>query len=179
MTATPASVLDEFRLQARVAFSWLEATVSDVTAEQALWQPPGRANTIAGTYTHIVRNIDEDINQRLFRRPMLNEGTWKGRTGLVPGRTDWEQGPEVDWQALRAYGRAMSDFAIATLDAMTEDDLELVADLSTPDIAVWHGSDVIRLTVSYHVRLHGGEIACLKGLQGAKGYLSGLDTYMP
>jgi hypothetical protein len=173
------SVLDEFRLQARVSFAWLESIVGDVTAEQALWQPPGRANTIAETYAHIVRNIDEDINHWLFRRPMLNEGPWKGRTGLVPGRSDWEQGSDIDWPALRAFGRAMGDFAIEAVDALAEDDLARVTDLSTPDIAVWHGSDIIRLTVCIHVRLHGGEIACLKGIQGAKGYLSGLDVNRP
>ena len=103
-------VLDEFRLQARLSFDWLEAIVGDVTPEQALWRPPGRANTIAANYAHIVRNIDEDVNQRLFRRPMLNEGPWRGRTGPVPGRSDWEQGTQIDWTALREYGRAMSAF---------------------------------------------------------------------
>lgn len=29
------------------------------------------------------------------------------------------------------------------------------------------------------VWMHGGEIACLKGLQGAKGYLQGLDADKP
>lgn len=169
-------ILDEFRFQARLAFDWLEAIVKDVTAEQALWRPSGRANTIAANYAHIVRNIDEDINQRLFRRQRLNEGAWKGRTGLVEGRSDWEQGDAIDWIALRAYGRAMSAFAIEATDAMTEADLRLVADLSTPDIAVWRGIDIVRLTVSIHVRLHGGEIACLKGLQGMQGYRGGLDA---
>ncbi len=172
-------VLEEFRLQARLSFDWLEAIVGDVTPEQAVWQPPGRANTIAANYAHIVRNIDEDMNQRLFRRPMLNEGLWRGRTGLMPERSDWEQGTQIDWVALRAYGRAVSAFIVEALDAMTDDDLELVADLSTPDNLVWHGIDIVRLTVSIHVREHGGEIACLKGLQGAKGYRSGLDTNRP
>ncbi len=172
-------LLDEFRLQARLSFDWLEAIVADVTPEQATWQPPGRANTIAATYAHIVRNIDEDINQRLFRRPMLNEGPWRGRTGLVPGRSDWEQGTEIDWPALHEYGRAMSTFIIEAMSVMTYSDLERIADLSTPDIPVWRGIDIVRLTVSIHVRLHGGEIACLKGLQGARGYRSGLDTDRP
>ena len=171
-------LLDEFRTQAHYAFDWLEAIVEDVTSEQALWQPPGRANTIASTYAHIVRNIDEDFNQRLFRRPMLNEGPWLGKTGLIAGVDDWEQS-HIDWPALHAYGLAMTSFLYETLDAMTYADLERVADLSTPDIEVWHGIDIVRLTVGNHVRLHGGEIACLKGLQGAKGYRSGQDTNRP
>jgi hypothetical protein len=42
---------------------------------------------------------------------------------------------------------------------------------------VWHGIDVVRLSVGRHPAMHGGEIACLKGLQGAKGYLKGLDEF--
>jgi len=72
-----------------------------------LWQPPGRANTIAVNYAHVIRNIDEDINQRLFRRPRLNEGPWLGKTGLVAGVEDWEQ-PHIDWPA------ATTGHAIAT-----------------------------------------------------------------
>lgn len=173
------NVLDEFRWQARTSYEWLESIVSDVTPEMAGWQPPGRANTIAATYAHIVRNADEDLNQRLFRRPMLNEGLWRDRMGLPPGRTEWEPGVAIDWEALHNYGRAISAFVVETVDAMTEADLEMVADLSTPDIEVWHGIDIVRLTVGHHVRLHGGEIACLKGLQGAKGYLGGQDTNRP
>lgn len=168
-------ILDEFRWQARTSYEWLESIVSDVTPQQAAWRPPGRANTIAATYAHIVRNIDEDVNQRLFRRPMLNETSWRGRTGLAPGLDEWDPAHKIDWEALHAYGRAMSAFAIDTVDALTERDLETEADLSTPDIELWRGIDIIRLTVGHHPRLHGGEIACLKGLQGRKGYVGGLD----
>ncbi|MBI4570895.1 MAG: DinB family protein [Chloroflexi bacterium] len=175
------NIIDEFRWQARASYEWLEAIVSDVTADQAMWRPPGRANTIAATYAHIVLNIDEDLNHWLFRRPLLREGVWRGRTGVPKGRSEietreWERDIRIDWNALRAYGRAMSAFAVATVDALTENDLKIVTDLSTPDIAVWHGADIVRLTVGHHPRLHGGEIACLKGLQGAKGYLSGFDV---
>jgi hypothetical protein len=175
------NVLDEFRWQADTTYGWLEAIVSDVTAEEAAWQPPGRANTIASTYAHIVLNIDEDLNHWLFRRPLLREGPWRGRTGVPEGpskleKGEWEPGVAIDWAALREYGRAMAAFAIDTADALTEADLEIVTELSTPDIAVWHGVDIVRLTFSHHPRLHGGEIACLKGLQGRKGYLSGRDV---
>lgn len=173
------NVLDEFRWQASASYDWLETTVGDVTLEQARWVPPGRANSIAATYAHIVYNADEDINQRLFRRPMLSEGAWLGRTGLPSGRSEWGPNVDIDWPALRAYGRAIADFVVATVDALSEDDLHLVADLSTPDLEVWHGVDIVRLTVGHHVRLHGGEIACLKGLQGLKGYRGGQDTYSP
>jgi hypothetical protein len=144
----------------------------------AAWRPPGRANTIAATYAHIVRNQDEDLNRSFLRRPMLLEGAWRGKAGL-PDCDDFAPEATFDWPALHAYGRAVGAYVIEAVDALTEDDLNVVASISTPDIAVWHGLDVVRLTVGHHIRLHGGEIACLKGLQGAKGYLSGQDTYRP
>ena len=137
---------------------------------------PSRRRTIAGTYAHIVRNADEDINQRLFRRPRLDETTWRGRNGLTPGLADFDPAHRIQWAPLRAYGAAVAGFVIETVDALTEADLEREADLSTPDIAQWRGIDIIRLTVGHHVRMHGGEIAVLKGLQGMRGYVGGLDT---
>jgi hypothetical protein len=43
-------------------------------------------------------------------------------------------------------------------------------------LGIWTGLDVLDLHCGKHIRMHGGEIACLKGLQGAKGYLGGADT---
>jgi hypothetical protein len=173
------NILDEFRWQARTAFDWLESIVRDVTPAQAAWQPPGRANTIAATYAHIVRNVDEDINQWLFRRPRLNEGAWRGRTGIPNDTGELEFGVVFDWPALRDYGRAITEFVTATFEQLSEEDLEIVTDLSTPGISRWRGIDIIRLTGGDHVRMHGGEIACLKGLQGLKGYMGGLDSDSP
>jgi hypothetical protein len=172
------NALDELRWEARDAWEWLESIVADVTSEQALWQPPGRANTIAATYAHIVRNADEDLNEHLFARPRLNEGPWRGRTGLRPRESngvEWEPGCEIDWEALRSYGRTVHAFVIETFDSLTEDDLTRVTKLTTPNRANWEGIFIARLTAGHHVRMHGGEIACLKGLQGEKGYVAGLD----
>jgi len=174
--------LDVLRAEARSSYGWLRAIVEDVTPEQASWRPPGRANTIAATYAHIVRNQDEDMNHGFLGRPMLNEGSWLGKTGL-PSRwadsdkNEWEIGVPIDWLALRSYGDAVGAWVIEAVDVLTEDDLERVAKLTTPDRPQWSGIDVVRLTVGRHVRMHGGEIACLQGLQREKGYRSGLDTF--
>jgi hypothetical protein len=173
------SSLEELRWEARASYEWLDSIVSDISPQQATWQPPGRANTIASTYAHIVRNADEDLNQRFLRRPLLSDGPWRGRTGLPPGPCEWDPGVSIDWLALREYGRAIADFVVETVDSLTEEDLRRTVDLSTPDRAVWLGIDIVRLTVGRHVSMHGGEIACLKGLQGAKGYLRGLDEDRP
>ena len=171
------NVLDQFRHEARASTGWLESIVRDVTPAQAAWQPPGQANTIARTYAHIVRNFDEDLNQRFFERALLSEGPWRGRTGLPPGRlaVEWEPGVVIDWPALHEYGRAMCAFVVETVDALTDDDLRRRVFMGENFGGVWDGIDVIRLTVGRHVWMHGGEIACLKGLQGLDGY-TGFST---
>ncbi len=170
-------VLDEFRHEARASTGWLESIVRDVTAEQAAWRPPGQANTIASTYAHIVRNFDEDINEHFFERPLLSDGPWRGRTGLpASGPVEWEPGVVIDWPALHEYGRAMSAFMVAWVDALTEADLERnVVMGTTANLLSWRGIEVVRLTAGRHVWMHGGEIACLKGLQGLDGY-TGFQT---
>ncbi len=167
------NVLDEFRHEARASTGWLESIVRDVTPEQAAWQPPGQANTIASTYAHIVRNFDEDLNQRFFERPLLSDGPWHRRTGLPPGpvAVEWEPGVVIDWQALHEYGRAMCAFIVETVDALSAEDLRRKVEMGSMFGGVWDGIDVIRLTVGRHVWMHGGEIACLKGLQGFDGYV--------
>jgi hypothetical protein len=174
--------LDLLRAEARASHEWLQAIVEDVTQDQASWRPPGRANTIAATYAHIVRNQDEDMNHGFLGRPMLSEGSWRGRTGLPSSWSDsdgneWQLEAPIDWPALRLYGAAVGAWVIEAVDALTDDDLDRVAKLKTPDRPRWLGIDVVRLTVGRHVWMHGGEIACLKGLQGEKGYRSGLDTF--
>lgn len=174
--------LDLLRAEVRSSSEWLGAIVEDVSPEQAIWNPPGRANTIAATYAHIVRNQDEDMNHSFLGRPMLSEERWQGKTGLPSSWADsdgneWTSRAPIDWLALRSYGDAVGAWVIEAVDALTEDDLDRVAKLTTADRPLWYGIDVVRLTVGRHVWMHGGEIACLKGLQGQKGYRSGLDTF--
>lgn len=175
------TALDELRWHARETARWLNAIVGDITSEQAHWRPPGRANTIASTYTHIVYNQDEDMNRGYLDRPMLSETAWRGRTGLPADWVNdaanaWKPEMSFEWTALRAYGAAVGAYVIEAVDALTEADLQRVARLTTPGHPIWSGLDVVRLTVGRHPAMHGGEIACLKGLQGVKGYLTGLDV---
>jgi len=59
---------------------------------------------------------------------------------------------------------------------LSADDLERPVDMSRSGLGTWMGRDLLVLHGFRHIYLHGGEIACLKGLQGAKGYLGGFDA---
>ncbi len=73
---------------------WLEATVSDVTTEQAHWRPPGVANPIAAVYAHVVVGADFSGNMILNQRPPIATASFSGMTGLsaFPGAGNWH-----DW----------------------------------------------------------------------------------
>src|ERR1700730_11946131 len=85
VVAEPRSKLstevEVLRRQSKRTWVWFEATVSDVTAAQANWWPPGTANSIGTTYLHVVINTDVEINRLIHGRVPLVEGRWDGDVG--------------------------------------------------------------------------------------------------
>lgn len=77
----PTTEVDILRRQVRKTWTWLEETVGDVTAEQANWWPPGKANSIGATYLHVVINTDVEVNRLLLGREPLVEAQWHGDVG--------------------------------------------------------------------------------------------------
>jgi hypothetical protein len=170
--------------QVRAAWEWLETTVGDVTDQQANWWPPGTANSIGATYLHVVINSDVEINRLLYGHVPIIETVWQGDVGqgvrYDPDRfDDWERGVTVQWERLHAYGRAVHAWIVGTLEGLTEDDLDRSADMSRAGLGSWRGLDLYVMHGFSHIYMHGGEIACLKGLKGAKGYLGGFDAEPP
>ncbi len=64
----------------------------------------------------------------------------------------------------------------ALLGALTMDDLNRSFEMMATDageptsLGMWRGIDIYQLHGFRHITMHGGEIACLKGLQGLDGY---------
>ena len=167
------------RYQVRGTYAWLEMTVSDVSQEQANWRPPGIANSIGAVYGHLITAADFDVNSRTYGRMPIAATEFKGEVGLSEmhrGGFDWHDWAlrlSVDWEGLRRYGRAVLRCLERSLDSLTTDELERPVDMSAHGLGVWKGLDIYILHGIDHPRLHGGEIACLKGLQGAPGWTTG------
>jgi hypothetical protein len=169
--------IELLRWQTKTAYEWLELTESDVTAEQALWQPPGTANTIAENYAHTVIWADVDINRYFFARAALLEDGWASRFGLDAFQLDdVPLAVGVDWAALREYGRLVHGWIVQLVEGLTQADLDRSFQMVPVRLGVWKGLELFDLHGQHHVRMHGGEIACLKGLQGGRGYLGGADA---
>jgi hypothetical protein len=153
---------------------WLEGTMEGVTEDVATYSPPGgRVSPIAGQIAHTVTGLDFFILNMVGGRPPLltTEFADKGVISEPPPQAgDW-----VEWgNRVKVDGAAMHDYAVAVYAAIDEmlaglEDSDLEREMDFGDFGKhtmgWAFS--IMLLDNYS---HTGEIACLKGLQGLKGY---------
>jgi hypothetical protein len=175
--AKPVDVLELIRYESRAAYAWIDNIVSGITHVQANWQPPGTANSIAATYAHALISADVDLNQHFHGRAPIISGEWGARVGLhdlFPD--DFTCDGEIRWNELHRYGKEVERCVGALVDALTMDDLNRSFEMMATDggeptsLGMWKGIDIYQLHGWSHIRMHGGEIACLKGLQGLTGY---------
>jgi hypothetical protein len=171
----PAAILRE---QFREAHRWLDLTIEGVTPEQLHWAPPGTANPIGATYAHIVLGEDLMVNGMVRGAPPLFAAGWNNRLGLstpppMPNEGDWDtwaRKVEVDLPALRAYAAAVFTATDDYLGSVTDADLERTCDLSAFDMPSQTVAWFLGNVAVPHITSHCGEIACLKGIQGTRGY---------
>ena len=159
----------------------MEGTMADVTPGMAHWQPGGRANPIGASYAHVIIGEDLVITGMLRQAAPLFATTWAGQTGLsepMPGRIGptwadypaWTRRVRIDLPALRAYAQAVYQNTDVYLTTLTPDDLNRPLDLSALGVGQVDLAWALTNLVMGHVHDLMGEISCLKGLQGARGY---------
>ena len=169
-----ASLREQFKHQHGI----LEGTMQDVTADQAQWSPPGRANPLGASYAHTVLGEDVMVNGLVKGGAPMFVTSWAGKAGVsepppMPDQGDWDawaRKVNVDLGALRQYAQAVyqnTDEYLASLDGSGLDrDIDLSAFHLGKQTVGWFLSNML----VPHVANHCGEIACLKGIQDAKGY---------
>lgn len=173
------------REQLQQAHQSLEAVMTDVTPEQAHWCPPGIANPIGATYAHVLMGEDLVINTLLQGGPPLFATNWVGKTGLsalpslpapgsqaLPSWKEWGRTVQIDLGALRDYAQAVYTRSDDYLSSLSDESLSRPLDLAVFSVGVRTLAWALSNSVLGHVQRHCGEIACLKGLQGARGYLT-------
>jgi hypothetical protein len=172
--------LSMFRDQVKGAHEWVEATMADVTPEQAHWIPPGIANPLGATYAHMIVGEDAFVNAILKGGAPLGASTFAGQTGLsqpmpMPGPDwpkyqGWTRSVRLDLAALRKYAQAVYAATDAYLATLRPEDLARQVDFSDIGLGSQPVTWVLNRLVLAHIDDCCGEIAVLKGLQGAKGY---------
>ncbi len=155
-----------------------EETIKDVSPEQARSQPAGEAMPIAAQYAHVIVTQDMALHGILKGMPPLAASDWAGKTGLSelppmgPGASlgDWAASAQIDLSSLRQYAQAVYAATDEYVASLTDDDLDRPLDLSAVGLGEQTLAYVLNAGWIANVHLHCGEISCLKGLQGAKGY---------
>ncbi len=164
-----------FRQQLKEAHEWLEVVMQGVTPEQLHWKPAGKANPISASYAHVIMGEDFLVNAMLKGGPPLAMTAWAGKTGLseMPPADpqinwfEWGRKVKVDLPAIRKYAQAVWSNSDSYLASLKESDLTRKCDTPMgPQTILW----LLNNALIGHVHDFTGEISCLKGLQGLKGY---------
>ena len=161
--------------QIRSAHEIVEGTVADLTADQAQWKPAGKAIAAGPMYFHIAGGEDLFLNMMTGRQP-LAMGAFAGKTGasephpMGGGYDEWAQRVKIDLPQLREYVQAVFKSTEDYVAGLTPEELDRELDLTNAGLGKMSLGAFITVTSVIHPSNHIGEISCLKGLQGAKGY---------
>ena len=168
------------RLQLNTAHQTMEGTMEGVTPEMAHWMSPGRANPIGATYAHAVQAEDAIINGIFKQEAPMFASQWLNKAGFSEPMPNvgpewvnyaaWTRRVKVDLPAIREFAQAVYANTEQYFADLKPEDLDRQLDLTS--IGVGHVSLgwAISMLVIAHMDNLAGEISCLKGLQGAKGY---------
>jgi hypothetical protein len=158
------------------ALGILGQVTADLTQAQADWTPPGIANPIGATYWHTISGIDHMIEKWCRgQEPLSETAGWRDKV-LSVSVPEPEHGGDwlayfrairVDLAALHEYTQAVSEAAQGWLASLAPDDLERKIDTPIGELNL---GQLLEAFVIWHINSHCGEIAALKGCQGAKGY---------
>ena len=183
MTGKNRDVISWLRQLMKDVNGLLAATMADVTTEQAHWVPPGAAMPIGAHYAHVVLSQDGAVNGMLKGSVPLFATAWAGKTGVSelppgpdPGKpgfpdfSDWSRRVKVDLEAMRKYAKAVFAATDEFLESLSPGDLERPVDLSAIGLGTSTMGSLIHNGIVGNGFTHCGEISCLKGLQGRRGY---------
>ncbi len=149
----------------------VEMTMQDMTPELFNWAPPGTANTISATFLHFINVEDNFIHKLIQGKPSIWESdNWSQRTGIEKPPSigeDWTpyKHRQVAIQPLQEYKTAVWAATDAYLATLTMAELDRKVKFARGERTV---AEMLLLAAS-QAHGHTGEIAALKGVQGAKG----------
>jgi hypothetical protein len=163
--------------QIEFAHTVLEGTIADVTTKIALSQPIGLARSIGSYYAHVLIVEDLAVNAMLRKQKPLFALEWKDRTGFDgPAPADpgqwiaWSSKARSDVVSSREYARSVFAETTAYMGSIMDVDLSNPLDLSSIGFGQQTVGWLISVFVVANCNWHTGEISCLKGGHGLKGY---------
>lgn len=158
----------------RWAHELLNMVTADITEEQIYWIPPGIANPLGAIYAHAVCEADAIVNGLLKGGEPLFSSSWKDRTGVSEPRMnlqlDEARSLKLNLDDFRRYAQAVFTAIESYASSLDESDLDREVDLTRTGLGKKNVAWVLSALVAGHLNNMSGEISCLKGIQGAKGY---------
>ena len=164
-------ILDYMHRQMASMRRTVDMTMKDVTSEQFNWTPPGTMNTISATFIHLTSVEDDFVQGILQRKPRVwDAGDWSGKTGIkkTPGiGENWDEFKHLHLQPadFLEYQKGVWAATDAYMAGLTAGDLDRKVKLGQRELTV---AELLILAANQSLS-HTGEIAALKGIQGAKG----------
>ena len=154
---------------------WYEATIADVTAEQANHLPPGVAHPIGELAAHILHSEDGMINMVILGKQMIWERDgWGAKLGvplMMDQDTAGARAFKCHPQQLQEYAQAVFAGTAAFLDSLTPEDLDTnKVDMTAEGVGVISLGNFLTQMLLGNNYAHTGEISALKGMLGRKGY---------
>jgi uncharacterized damage-inducible protein DinB len=161
-------------MQVKDAHGIVAGTVGDLTAEQAAWSPGGAANGIGAELLHLLSAEDMFLCMMTGRQPQAT-GAFAGKTGAsephpVGNYSDWAKRVKADLPQVKDYMQAVFKSTEDYVASLSPDDLDKEIDLSSAGMGKMSLGGFITTIAIVHTSNHVGEISCMKGIQGAKGY---------
>ena len=161
-------------MQVKDAHGIVAGTVGDLTAEQAAWSPDGAANGIGAELLHLLSAEDMFLSMMTGRQPQAM-GAFAGKTGASEAHpmgnySDWAKRVKADLPQVKDYMQAVFKSTEDYVASLSPDDLDKEIDLSSAGMGKMSLGGFITTIAIVHTSNHVGEISCMKGIQGAKGY---------
>lgn len=162
----PDYVIRQFRWARRQA----DSVLLDVTDEQFNWVPPGTVSPIRAIFLHLVTIEDAYIQETILGKARLwVEGGWEQKIG---SRAPWRG---ENWDDLKHKPLTLEDVAEfqlvvraatdAYLESLTPEELDRRVEFEGRERRI---GDVLSMLIVHNLS-HAGEMAALKGVQGAAG----------
>jgi hypothetical protein len=143
------------------AFEILDAVTADLTQEQADWKPPGVASTIGSIYSHILTYVDYFVQEFCIDGNPFPESV-EARPKVL-----WLQDVQEDVAGLHERAGSVKAKVQGWLSSITPADLDIKRNTTIGEL---NQGQMFEVYIIWHINVHCGEIAALKGCQGAKGY---------
>lgn len=147
-----------------------DAVLTEINDEQLNYQPPGTANSAGVALMHILSAEDFFIHSLIQGQPRLwDKDGWAERVGVtLPQRGgSWDDFKRSTFSlsTIQPYAQAVRAAVDAYLANLTE--AELNRTVTWRDNPTPIGS--VLTTLFVHTTSHSGEIAAIRGVQGARG----------